>query len=40
MECTLAIMANIDSKHVLHLSNTCELKQTETMRYLVQIIEN
>ena len=40
MECTLAIMANIDSGHVENLSRTCVLKQTETMRYLVQIIEN
>tara|TARA_B110000971_G_C19845361_1_gene424549 strand:- start:429 stop:566 length:138 start_codon:yes stop_codon:yes gene_type:complete len=40
MECTLAIMANIDSGHVENLSRTCVLKQTETMRYLVQTIED
>ena len=35
MECTLALLASINPMMVEELSNQGQLKQTETMRYLV-----
>jgi hypothetical protein len=35
MECTLALLVNINPMMVEELSSQGQLKQTETMRYLV-----